>query len=161
MTLYPFLFFTCLTPFAPLTLHPFSLTSIPVATPHFSGRYTAAKGKLTHPGPKVSNVAQSSTRIRDFLCFSLKQKFVTMNRFIVPNLVYSCTCVVSGKSVANSRKYESPNFPILTKKCVPGGKRLPLAVHFFVIIGKFGLSCVRDGNVKLLGPRYVIPNRLL
>ena len=24
----------------------------------------------------------------DFLCFSLKQKFVSMNRFIVPNLVY-------------------------------------------------------------------------
>ena len=38
-----------------------------------------------------------------------------MNRFIVPE--------VSGISVANSRKCESPNLPIFTKKCMPGGNR--------------------------------------
>ena len=38
-----------------------------------------------------------------------------MNRLIVSNLV-------SGKSIANSQKYESPNLPIFTKKCMPGGQ---------------------------------------
>ena len=54
------------------------------------------------------------TKNYNFLCFSLKQKFVSMNRFIVRNLL---TCEVSRKSVVNSRKYESPNLPIFTKKC--------------------------------------------
>ena len=51
------------------------------------------------------------------LCFSLKEKFISMNRFIVPNLVnlvvvvvvvvVVVAVVVSGKPVAHSRKFES------------------------------------------------------
>ena len=44
----------------------------------------------------------------DFLCFSLKQKFISMNRFIVPS------------------------------------KHLPPGIHFFVNIGKFGLSYFQE-----------------
>ena len=63
----------------------------------------------------------------DFLCFSLKQKFNSMNRFIVPNLVYR---EASGKSVAISWKCESLNLPIFTKKCMPGGMQLPPGILF-------------------------------
>ena len=55
------------------------------------------------------------------------------------------TCEVSGKSVANSRKNESPNLSIFTKKCTPEGKRLPPSIQFFVInIGKFRLPYFRE-----------------
>ena len=74
----------------------------------------------------------------DFSCFSLKQKFVSMNRFTVPNLVNLWSF---RKSVANSWKYESPKLPIFTKKCMPRGKRL---LHFFVNIGNFTLSYFRE-----------------
>ena len=54
-----------------------------------------------------------ATQNCNFLSFSLKQKFVSINRFIYR---IKLTCEVSGKSVANSRKYESPNLLTLFDK---------------------------------------------
>ena len=52
-----------------------------------------------------------------FLVLFMKTKIYLYNESI-----YRVTCDVSGKAVANSRKYESPNLPIFTKKCMPGGQ---------------------------------------
>ena len=35
---------------------------------------------------------------------------------------FSSLVKVSGKSVANSRKYEHPNLSMFTNECMPGGK---------------------------------------
>lgn len=63
------------------------------------------------------------TQHYDFLRFSFKQKFISMNRFLEPNL-------------DNLRRFNIYN------EMYARGQ--PLSIYFFLNIGKFGLSNFRE-----------------